>query len=257
MRATAYGGSLPAQKLPISKKDLDWRKANMNALIGFRSGTSLHPSERVAKMMINENLYWGEYKEDDFKLWTNPYKVDDGFPATPQDINIIKPKIDLLIGEFSKRPSNFIAVEAGDEAASSVQRKLQELVFQHIDTEIASMLSPEEIQQPQTTLPWIENFMQKEFKTMGEKLANSLIDVVGRDVNLDNEFLKIWKDYLVKGEGLYSTYVKNGKVCYERVLPERCSYDYSENLEFVELGDWFLHELELTPYQIYDNYKHF
>jgi hypothetical protein len=49
----------------------------------------------------------GIFDEKDFKSITNPFKVEDGFPATPHDFNIIRPKVDLLIGEETKRPLNF------------------------------------------------------------------------------------------------------------------------------------------------------
>jgi hypothetical protein len=59
------------------------------------------------EMQVYYNLYNSIFDEKDFKRITNPFKVDDGFPATPQDFNIIRPKIDLLIGEETKRPFNF------------------------------------------------------------------------------------------------------------------------------------------------------
>ena len=34
----------------------------------------------------------------DLKYVTDPFKQDDGFPASPRNFNIIRPKIDLLIG---------------------------------------------------------------------------------------------------------------------------------------------------------------
>ena len=56
--------------------------------------------------------------------------MEDGFPATPQDFNIIRPKIDLLIGEETKRPMNFRVVRTSQEAASELQDKEKEMLMQ-------------------------------------------------------------------------------------------------------------------------------
>ena len=84
------------------------------------------------------------FDEKDFKRVTNPFKVEDGFPATPQDFNIIRPKIDLLIGEETKRPMNFRVVRTSQEAASELQETEKELLMQYLMAQVMSRLGPEE-----------------------------------------------------------------------------------------------------------------
>ena len=83
-------------------------------------------------MQTYYNLYNSVFDEKDFKRITNPFKVEDGFPATPQDFNIIRPKIDLLIGEETKRPMNFRVVRTSQEAASELQDKEKEMLMQYL-----------------------------------------------------------------------------------------------------------------------------
>ena len=59
------------------------------------------------EMQTYYDLYNSIYNEKDLKYATNPFKQDDGFPAMAQDYNIIKPYVDQLLGEETKRPFNF------------------------------------------------------------------------------------------------------------------------------------------------------
>jgi hypothetical protein len=99
------------------------------------------------EMQTYYNLYNSIFDEKDFKRITNPFKVEDGFPATPQDFNIIRPKIDLLIGEETKRPMNFCVVRTSQEAASELMDKEKELLMQYIMAAITARMSPEEAEQ--------------------------------------------------------------------------------------------------------------
>lgn len=100
-------GSFPVQKLPMSKKTKDWKEACVNYIIGksgFSSGSGNNGRTRYEEMQTYYDLYNSIYNEKDLLYVTNPFKQKDGFPATAQDYNIIKPKVDLLLGEETKRP---------------------------------------------------------------------------------------------------------------------------------------------------------
>src|SRR6056297_2356574 len=94
--------AFPQQKLPIKQKTKKWREACVDGIIGRESGLAV---ERE-KMKTAYDLYNGIFNEEDLKYVSNPYKVDDSFPASLQNFNIIRPKINLLLGEESKRPNN-------------------------------------------------------------------------------------------------------------------------------------------------------
>ena len=129
-----YHSRFPQQKLPLSKKTEQWQKDCVNFIIGegnIVSGGQTYSA--FGELQTYYNLYNSIFDEKDFKKITNPFKVEDGFPATPQDFNIIRPKIDLLIGEETKRPLNFRVVRTSQEAASSIMDKQKELYLQYIE----------------------------------------------------------------------------------------------------------------------------
>ena len=105
MEDNLYNSAFPRQKLPLSKKGKKWQEDCVNYIIGEGNVTSGgNSTSYYGELQTYYNLYNSIFDEKDFKSITNPFKVEDGFPATPHDFNIIRPKVDLLIGEETKRP---------------------------------------------------------------------------------------------------------------------------------------------------------
>ena len=141
-----YNSALwPIQKLPMSKKNDAWQHACVDYIIG-RSGVISGgiTRSRFVELQTYYNLYNSIYNEEDLKMVTNPFKVEDGFPATAQDYNIIRPKIDLLVGEETKRPFAIKVVRTSENATSELQEKTKQMVFQYVMATITSRLSAEE-----------------------------------------------------------------------------------------------------------------
>ena len=123
-----YSTGFPQQKLPLSKKVKKWQEDCVNYIIGEGNYTSGgYGDSYLGELQTYYDLYNSIFNEADFKKITNPFKVSDGFPATPQDFNIIRPKIDLLIGEETKRPLNFRVVRTSQEVTSELQNKEKEM----------------------------------------------------------------------------------------------------------------------------------
>ena len=130
----------------MSKKTKDWQESCIDYVIGRSLGGSRNGNNRTRReeMQTYYDLYNSIYNEKDLKYVTNPFKQDDGFPATAQDYNIIKPKIDLLLGEETKRPFNFRVVRTSDIATSNLQDKAKQLLIDYVQASIMSKLGPEE-----------------------------------------------------------------------------------------------------------------
>lgn len=259
-----YNATFPQQKLPLSKKNEQWQHDCVNYIIGEGNVVSGGMQKtRFGEMQTYYNLYNSIFDEKDFKRITNPFKVDDSFPATPQDFNIIRPKIDLLIGEETKRPMNFRVVRTSQEAASELMDKEKELLQQYIMAAITARMSPEEAQQFQQQLQngeimppeAIAKYMQKDYKDVVENTAYHTIVYLREKLNIDNEFIKGWKDALIAGTEVYYVGVLNEDPYMERVNPMYFSYDKSPDLEYIEDGSWCCRRMRLPVAEIYDRYN--
>ena len=258
-----YNISFPQQKLPLKKKNEQWQHDCVNFIIGEGNIVSGGMTKtRFGEIQSYYNLYNSIFDEKDFKRITNPFKVEDGFPATPQDFNIIRPKIDLLIGEETKRPMNFRVVRTSQEAASELMDKEKDMVLQYIMASIMSKMSPEESEQFQQQLQngeimppeAIAKYMDKDYKDIIENTAYHTITYLREKLRIDHEFIKGWKDALIAGAEIYYIGVLNDEPYMERVNPMYFSYDHSPDLEFIEDGSWCCRKMCLPIEEIYDRY---
>ena len=258
-----YNATFPQQKLPLSKKNEDWQHSCVNYIIGEGNIVSGgRQNTQFGELQTYYNLYNSIFDEKDFKRITNPFKVDDGFPATPQDFNIIRPKIDLLIGEETKRPMNFRVVRTSQEAVSDLMDKEKEMLMQYMMSAIMAKMDPEQQQQFQQQLKsgeimppeQIAKYMDSTYKDVVENTAYHTLSYLREKLNIDNEFIKGWKDALISGNEIYYVGVQNDEPYMERVNPLFFSYDKSPDLEFIEDGSWCCRKMRLPVAEVYDRY---
>lgn len=263
MEDNLYNSAFPRQKLPLSKKGKKWQEDCVNYIIGEGNVTSGgNSTSYYGELQTYYNLYNSIFDEKDFKSITNPFKVEDGFPATPHDFNIIRPKVDLLIGEETKRPLNFRVIRTSQEATSEMQEKEKQMILQYIESSITARMSPEEAQQFQQQLQsgeimspeQIAKYMDKDYKDIVENTAYHSLTYLREKLDLDNEFIKGWKDGLISGREIYYVGVLNAEPYAERVNPICFSYDKSPDLEFIEDGSWCCRKMRMPITEVYDRY---
>lgn len=263
MEDNLYNSAFPRQKLPLSKKGKKWQEDCVNYIIGEGNVTSGgNSTSYYGELQTYYNLYNSIFDEKDFKSITNPFKVEDGFPATPHDFNIIRPKVDLLIGEETKRPLNFRVIRTSQEATSEMQEKEKQMILQYIEAAITARMSPEEAQQFQEQLQsgeimppeQIAKYMDKDYKDIVENTAYHSLTYLREKLDLDNEFIKGWKDGLISGREIYYVGVLNAEPYAERVNPICFSYDKSPDLEFIEDGSWCCRKMRMPITEVYDRY---
>lgn len=258
-----YNANFPQQKLPLKKKDEQWQHDCVNYIIGEGNVVSGGMQKtRFGELQTYYDLYNSIFDEKDFKRITNPFKVADGFPATPQDFNIIRPKVDLLIGEETKRPFNFRVVRTSQEATSEIMDQEKEMLIQYMMSAIMSRMGPEEQQQFQQQLQngevmppeEIGKYMRRDYKDVVENTAYHSLMYIREKCGIDNEFIKGWKDGLIAGEEVYYVGVQNGDPYMERVNPIYFSFDQSPDLEFIEDASWCCRKMRLPVAEVYDRY---
>lgn len=263
MEDNLYNSAFPRQKLPLSKKGKKWQEDCVNYIIGEGNVTSGgNSTSYYGELQTYYNLYNSIFDEKDFKSITNPFKVEDGFPATPHDFNIIRPKVDLLIGEETKRPLNFRVIRTSQEATSEMQEKEKQMILQYIEAAITAKMSPEEAQQFQEQLQsgeimppeQIAKYMDKGYKDIVENTAYHSLTYLREKLDLDNEFIKGWKDGLISGREIYYVGVLNAEPYAERVNPICFSYDKSPDLDFIEDGSWCCRKMRMPITEVYDRY---
>lgn len=253
----------PLQRLPMSKKTQDWKEACVDYIAGHSQGSSRDGNNRSRKeeMQTYYDLYNSIYSEKDLKYVTNPFKQQDGFPAMAQDYNIIKPKIDLLLGEETKRPFNFRVVHTSDIATSEIQDKAKQMIIDYIQATIMSKLGPEEQARYQEALQsgeimtpeQIQKYLSKDYKDIAEITVYHSLNYLKNKLNITHEFFKGWKDALIGGEEIYYVGIVNGEPCLQRINPIYFDYDSdTSDLEFIHEAQWCCYEMIMSLTEVYD-----
>lgn len=246
----------------MHKKTKAWKETCVDYIIGAGTSNLGIMSGDEQEMQTYYNLYNSIYDEKDLKYVTNPFKQEDGFPATAQDYNIIKPKIDLLLGEETKRPFNYRVTRTSDISNSQLQDQAKQLLEQYAAALIMSNLGPQEQQQYQQALqngsimdlPQIYKYMTRDYKDIAEITAQHMLQYLQRQLNLTHEFYKGWKDALIAGREIYYTGIINGQPVVERVNPEYFKWEKSLDSEFIHDAAWCCRRMIMSASEIYDRF---
>lgn len=248
----------PRQKLPRSKKNKEWGIQNVNNIIKLAGSTT--SVNYFTKDKVNYDLYNNIINRSDFTYVTNPYGIQDEFPARLNNYNIITPKLKLLEGEEIKRPFNFRIAAINSEAVSQIQEKRKQLLLQYLESELITELQSQgiEITNPDTgevmTPEQVEKYMTYSDSDIRESIANKMAKYLIKEQNLEYKFNKGFKDALIVAKELYFIGIEGSNpVCYNVNPPDfRC--DISPSLDFIQDGQWACETKYCTPSDIIDAY---
>ena len=157
---------------------------------------------------------------------------------------------------------NFRVVRTSQEAASDLMEAEKQMIMNYMEASIMSKLDPEEAQQYQEQLAngeimppeQIAKYMDKDYKDAIENTAYHTLVYLREKLNMDNEFIKGWKDALIGGQEIYYVGVLNAEPYMERVNPKFFSFDKSPDLEFIEDGSWCCRKMKMSIEEVYDRY---
>ena len=252
---------MPIQKLPLSKKTEEWRKDCVDYFIGISDIASSDNLPDRDELQSYYDLYNGIYNEKDLKYVTNPFDQDDGFPATAQYYNIIRPKIDLLLGEETKRPFNYVVCRTSDIASSDVQNKAKQMLLDYMQAAMMAKLGPEEqarfqealqsgeIQTPEE----IQKYITKDYKDIAEITAYQTLKFLYKKLDMQHKFNRSYLDVLVGGSEYFYTGIRNGEPYTERVNPKEFTYA-NEDVEYIDEASWCVRRMVMSYSDIYDQF---
>lgn len=238
--------SLPIQKLSIKKKTKEWKEANVKYYVSkYKSDMS-----KYEEIKICDDLYNSIYDENDIKYVTNPYKVKEGFPAAPHNFNIIKPKIDLLVGELSRRPDSFKVFHTNEDAISRIQDLKIQTLKDYISAYI--MQGGFEEEEEEKRLAEIEEYFKGSYVDEAEEAAFHTLNYLKEKLDLDNKLLKGFKDGLITNKEIYYCGIVNGDPCVDKVDPYYFCHDQNPELENIEDGEWAVNRVPMSLSDIHD-----
>jgi hypothetical protein len=203
------------QKLPMSQKTLEWGKQNIDGGISRSYGDLNNRRANKKTQLENYRLYNGEFNPEDFKHVTGSLDTEDAkyeFPAKMEMYPVHIPVFDLLLGEETKRPFNFVAKSTNESALSAKQIQLSDTIQERLNEIITGAFGELDEKQLEEKLGRLDNYAKSEFKTAYEITAQNLVNYFFQDLGLEEEFLKGFEDVLVGSEEIYHVGIKNNKI---------------------------------------------
>jgi len=237
---------IPRQKLSASKKTKKWGEECVEAFIDLSDSGSGY-SHRKDNLKILYDYYNGVIDEADYNYVLKPYgKNRKNFPSEMRNYPIIKPIIDLLLGEKSKRPLNYTVTVQNADSISIKENAKSEIIFKNLQQHFIQAVqaqgqdmgaNPEqEIQLPEHIASMFEDSYVDNRAILGQQSLNYIF----QEQEVYDKIQKAWFHYLVSGEVYTHRGVKNSEPFYEVLNPLDVDYDLDPDLEFVEDGDWAL-----------------
>ena len=245
--------SFPRQKLPDSKKDDNWFKKNIDfAEHLLTSDVNLRSNFKNKKS--NYNLRANIINVKDFEKFINPDNLDlESLPASFQHIGIENSKINLLLGEYSKRKKEFKAyISANDR--DGISRK-EETLMDQIKEELTDIIKKDSISEEEIVkrLKQLQEFQTYQFQDVAEITANKILKKEYKEGDFDFVFLRTFEDLLVGGEEIMYCGVLGGNPVMRRVNPMNL-YTMGGNSMYIEDADIIVEYGYRSVGQVVDDY---
>ena len=206
-----YLGSnkIPQQKLALSKKTKKWREACVEAYIDLSTAGY---SERRDWLKSLYDYYNGVIDDTDYRYVLKPYgKTRDNFPSKMRNYPIIKPIIDLLLGEKSKRPLNYTVTVQNADAISIKEQAKMEILMKNFQQQFVNEMNKvqgveegqegggapsQEVQPPAHIAQMFENTYVDNRAIKGQQAIN----FITQQEEIYDKFQKGWFHFLITGE---------------------------------------------------------
>ena len=236
--------SIPNQALPIKKKDENWKIESVEGYIkraNFRIGTNSYKKELI-KMY---DYYNGKTYSEDYEYILKPYggKERKNFPAELRTYPLIKPAVDLLIGEKLKRPFNFTCIVTNSDVVTIKEEAKKEAILENMyqwfvnrlnDSGFETGMESEEVELPEH----VEKIFERNWKDHRAIIAQNALEYLVPYLKWHEKHQKGFFDFLVSGWVFSHRGVYNNDPYYEILNPVEVDYDKDPDLDFVEDGGW-------------------
>jgi hypothetical protein len=270
-----------AESLTINNKPLHrltWNEKQKDNRAYFRNAADYYISNshftgfgsQRADMQTMYNVYNNQIPTTWFNHITDPLSAKDAqhskFPAKIRPTNILRTNIDLLLGEWPRRPFKYRVENLGDDGYNqfmlSKNKAVEDNLQQHFmaaaqeqaqadgtaqEGEL-SQQTPDQLPMPDAVGELFKVGYKDKQAIKGQKwMKRALVEY-----SIKRKLHKMFKDWLIAGEAISYKNIHQGELEYRRLSPLYSDYDKSPDTDFIEDGEWFTHMFFMTPSDVVD-----
>lgn len=245
--------SFPPQQLPFNRKTKKWRKQ----ILDWASSKSFFNYSLVRNSVLHKKICYdllnGILHMKDLMMVINPDGIQAGYiPDKIQHYPIMNTKLDVLIGEESKRVFDYRVIITNPNAISEIENNKKEELFQRFQEMLANTAQSEE--EFNAELEKLNDYYTYEWQDMREVRANALLNHYWKEYNMPLIFNDGFKDALTVAEEIYLCDIVGGEPTIERLDPLNVRVFRSGYSNKIEDADVVVIEDYWSPGKIVDYY---
>ncbi len=196
-----------------------------------------------------------------FRYVVNPLNSSNSeytnWPARLRPYSIIRPNIDLLEGEYEKRPFAFTVKVHNSDQVNFMQDEQYNAVLANLQQQFVNAMTQrgmqtgqpiQEVEPPEKVTAKYSSNYRDQRAIMGDAALDIIID----EQQLEEKFKRLFRDWLIAGEVFTYKGIKGHRMVHERVSPLDIDYDKSPDTEYIEDGQWAVRRMYLTPSDVSD-----
>lgn len=271
-QSTTVATGRPLQRIPWAEKVKDekqWFKNNVEYYISLSNfnfdGTG--PTRKDLRLLYQ--VYNSQFPSRWFSHVTDPLSAEKPqhrkFPAKVRPVTILRTNLDLLMGEYPKRPFVYQVTNLGEDGYNRFTDALAQAVKQNLTQHFAAEAQAQMQQQgvPVNKIPGLDEIELPD--ALKERFSSSYRDAIAirgqrwlkrgmKEYKIREKFLRMFKDWLIAGRTCSYKGIEHGAFVYERISPLNLDYDKSPDLEYIEDGEWAVCRRLLTLSDVVDKF---
>lgn len=271
-QSTTVATGRPLQRIPWADKTEDsnqWFKNNVEYYVSLSNfnfdGTG--PTRKDLRLLYQ--VYNSQFPAKWFSHVTDPLSAEKPqhrkFPAKVRPVTILRTNLDLLTGEYPKRPFVYQVTNLGEDGYNRYTDSLIQAVRDNLTKHFAAQVQQEQQAQgvPVNKIPGLDQIELPE--ALKERFASTYRDAIAikgqrwlkrgmKEYYIREKFLRMFKDWLIAGRTCSYKGIEHGAFLYERISPLNLDYDKSPDLEYIEDGEWAVCRRLLTYSDVIDKF---
>ena len=249
---------IPNQRIPQARKTKQWAIDTMESYFSIAEDGRTYRKEELRKLY---DYYNGVIHDDDYQYVVQPYgKARKNFPSKMRNYPLIKPIIDLLLGEKAKRPFSYTVTVQNSDSVSRMEEEKKAVVLESMKQAFVNELNvmgmetgvptQEQPQLPEELAKMFDRSYTDTRAILGQKGMNYIL----QHCHVHEKIQKAWFHFLVAGECYTERGVRNDEVFYDILNPLDVDYDLDPDLDYVEDGDWAMVTKYMHPSSVVEKW---
>jgi hypothetical protein len=234
--------NIPDQRIPLSKKNKDWQK---NCIDAYCQLATTNYNDRKRRLKRLYDYYNGLIDMEDYDYVLRPYgKTRTNFPSKIRNYPLIKPTIDILLGEKEKRPFNYTVSVINSYAVDRKEKAKNDLILQTIQQSVVNAMNQVvetgEESNPVPDSKDLQDMFERSYVDNMAIAGQKGLTYIMQEQDVQEKMEKGFFHWLVAGEVYSERVVRNNEVEYNLINPLDIDYDLDPDLDYVEDSDWAL-----------------